>query len=462
MKKNSNTTNMMLSAISKRSVMLLTLMVTVMASYAQDLATGFFNDNYLYKHDFNPAVAPEKGYVTLPIIGGLNIGANGNIGLKNVLFKKDGELVTFMNERVDKSEFKIHDNNKLLLGVDLKLLDIGFKGIGGYNTIQLSTRANIGATLPGDAFRLAKDGVQNKTYDLSNLGLRATEFAEFALGHSHKINEHLRVGAKLKFLVGFADMEFKNNSSKITLGEDNYHAEVDAQLQLNVKGLKFEHEPGTNNIREIADDPDFDIVNGFGFAADLGVDYKLNDNWDFSFALLDLGAIRWKANLLAKSSREFNTDGYVFNVSQEASNNFEDTFSQMGKDIEKLYELEDMGDTGSMSRGIGATMNIGVSWRTPFYDKLVFGLLNTSRFQGKYSWTDFRLSANVRPVKAIALSLSGCAGTFGVGYGFMVDIQAKKGIDIYLGMDRVLGKLSKQGIPLNSNLQLSMGMAFPF
>jgi hypothetical protein len=37
-----------------------------------------------------------------------------------------------------------------------------------------------------------------------------------------------------------------------------------------------------------------------------------------------------------------------------------------------------------------------------------------------------------------------------------------KGFNMFIGMDHTLGKLAKQGIPLSSNAEFSMGINFPF
>ncbi len=109
---------------------------------------------------------------------------------------------------------------------------------------------------------------------------------------------------------------------------------------------------------------------------------------------------------------------------------------------------------------LGATINTGVQFTLPAYRKLNFGLLNTTRIQGAYSWTDFRLSANIAPVKCLSGSVNISEGTFGFGFGWLVNLHTK-GFNLFLGMDRTLGKLTKEGIPLNSNASFNFGMNFP-
>ena len=110
---------------------------------------------------------------------------------------------------------------------------------------------------------------------------------------------------------------------------------------------------------------------------------------------------------------------------------------------------------------MAATMNIGGEYVFPYYRKLTFGLLNTTRINGKYTWTNFRLSANVAPAKWFSAGVNFGIGTFGPSFGWVLNVHPK-GFNLFLGMDHTLGKLSKQGVPLSSNAELSMGLNFPF
>ena len=46
------------------------------------------------RSQFNPAFAPLRGYVNIPVIGGMNINVGGNLAVDNILFSRDGKLVT--------------------------------------------------------------------------------------------------------------------------------------------------------------------------------------------------------------------------------------------------------------------------------------------------------------------------------------------------------------------------------
>ncbi len=78
-----------------------------------------------------------------------------------------------------------------------------------------------------------------------------------------------------------------------------------------------------------------------------------------------------------------NTDAFTFNVDDDASNSFDNRLGKSAQPVLELYELEDRGDSGSRARMLGATLNLAAQYRLPMYKKLSFGLLNSTRIQGR-------------------------------------------------------------------------------
>lgn len=443
--------------------------MTALTAVAQTSNSAYFIDNNLYRHQLNPAFGNDStNFVAMPVIGNLNVGLNGNLGLNDILFNKNGKTTTFMNPAVGTSEFldRLSDNNKLGANIRLGLLSAGFKAFNGYNTISINVRANVNTTIPKSLFSLMKEGVENKTYNITNFNAHADAYAELALGHSHRINDKWRVGGTLKFLLGAANIDAQFDNAQLTLGEDAWTATVNGQLQANIKNIEFEHDRNKNTGNEYVSGLDLDdmgFINGFGVAVDLGAEFKLNKDWTFSASVLDLGFINWGTNLVASTNGEktFSTGNYSFDVDSDAENSFKNEFDKMKDDVSVLYELEDMGDLGSRTKMLGATINVGAEYTLPVYRKLTFGLLNTTRLQGNYSWTEFRLSANVTPVKVFSAGVNFAAGTYGCAFGWVMNVKAP-GFNLFAGMDHTFTKLAKQGVPLQSNANLNFGINFPF
>ena len=443
------------------------------AASAQNLNSGYFTEGYLYRHDLNPAFANEQNYIAMPALGNFNVGINSNLGVNDVLFNVNGRTALFLNPNVSASEFLsgINDKNKINENLKIQILGAGFKGSGGYNTIEINDRQSLGVQVPGSILRLAKDGVQNQTYDISDLHPSAVGYAELALGHSRQINENLRVGAKLKVLLGIANVDAEVTKGQITLGEDSWTGVTNAKLQASIKDLKFEMEEKergaegeetTHRYVSGIDDSSWGI-NGFGLAVDLGAEYKLDDNWKFSAAILDLGYIGWNTNFVASTNgdKQVSTGDYKFNLDDDEAHSFENEMDRLTEGLAALYELDDNGDAGSRSKALAATMNLGVEYTPDFYNKMSFGLMNSTRFAGKYSYTDFRLSANVAPCKIFSASANFSVNTYGTSMGWLLNLHPT-GFNLFLGMDHTLGKIAKQGVPLSGRGSVSLGINFPF
>ena len=443
------------------------------AATAQNLNSGYFTDGYLYRHTLNPAFGNDQSYVAMPALGNLNVGMNSNLRVDDILFNVNGRTALFLNPQVSTSEFLdgIHDKNKITENLRLQILGTGFKAFGGYNTFEINARQDLGLNIPGSLFRLAKEGIENKTYDISNFNAHAGGYTEIALGHSRQINDQLRVGAKLKVLLGIANIDANFKKAQLTLGENEWIGITDAEIQASIKSMKYEIEEtergpeGEETTHKYVSGLDIDSwgINGFGLAFDLGAEYKLDKNWAFSASLLDLGYIGWNNNYVASTNgeRQINTDKYIFNVDEDASNSFENEADRLMEGLSALYELQDNGDMGSRSKALAATMNLGVQYTPDFYDKLSFGLLNSTRMAGKYSWTEFRLSANVAPTNIFSASANMALGTYGTSFGWLLNFHPS-GFNLFVGMDHTLGKLAKQGVPLSGRANVNIGINFPF
>ena len=245
---------------------------------AQNLQSAYFTDGYLYRYQSNPSFDNERNFIAMPALGNLNLGVKGTLSLDDVLYNVDGKTTTFLNPAVDANEFlnAIGDNSRF--GGDFKvgILAAGLKAFKGYNTISLNVRGNLNSRIPTTFMRLLKEGVQNKTYDISDLSMHADAYAELALGHSHKINEKLRIGGALKFLVGAGNVDAQFDQAHLTLGENSWDIVVEGQLQSSIKNLAYKHDINNNTKHEYVDGMDIDEfgVNGFGVAVDLGAEYK--------------------------------------------------------------------------------------------------------------------------------------------------------------------------------------------
>lgn len=452
-----------------KSFIAASLLLCSAAAGAQTTYSGYFLDNYDYRFEMNPAFGNKDGFVSMPVLGNLNLAMRGNLNLDDVLYDLNGKTVLFTNPEIPVAEAmsKFGDKNRLGANIKLDILTVGFKAFKGYNNISISANANLNASVPGSFFSLAKEGIENKTYDITNLFGNANAYVTIGLNHSHDIKQvkGLRVGGTLKFYVGAGNVDFKLNKAHLTLGEDSWRAVTNGDIYASLTGFRFDTKSNDNTGREYVSGGNLDdgySINGFGMGLDLGAEYKWRD-FRFSAAVLNLGFMNWGKTAWASTNgdRSFDTDGYIFNANGDASNSFSNEWERMRDDISELYELSDNGYLEHHSRSLGATLNFGVDYALPYYRKLHFGLVNSTYINGAYTWTQFRLSANVCPVKWVSADVNMVAGTYGVGFGWLLNLHTK-GINLFLGMDHTVGKLAKQMIPLKSNADFNFGLNFPF
>lgn len=437
-------------------------LVSCFSVSAQNTYSGYFLENYTYRFQMNPAFGNPDNFVSMPALGNINVAMQGNLHLNNVIHVVDGKTVLFTNPGVPESVVNKFGNvNRLGTNEKFDIMSAGFKAFGGYNTISLGARVNVNLGVPGSFFRLAKEGIENKTYDIKDLTANANAFAQIALNHSRDINQvpGLRVGAALKFYIGAGNIDAYFNRAELQLGENSWNAITNADIYASVNNFKYKTKFNEKTGHEYVSGADLDFkgLNGFGMGFDLGAQYKWRD-FDLSLALLDLGFISWGKTQWASTNgdREVQTEDYIFNA-----NDLGDGWDQLKEGIEDLYQLSDNGELSSRTRAMAATLNIGVGYEFPLYRKLKFGFLSSTSINGRYTWSQARFSANVAPVKWFSAGANLEASTFGCGFGWIINFYTK-GINFFCGMDHTMGKLAKQGVPLNSNASLNVGLNFPF
>lgn len=439
------------------------------SAYAQNTNSGYFLDGYNYRYQMNPAFGNSMNFVSIPGLGNVNAAMRGTINLYDIFHVVDGKTVLFTNPGVSDS-FLNGLNSVSHLGTDLKvnILSGGFKAWGGYNTVSINARATANVGVPRTLFELAKEGVSNRTYDISDVNASAQGYAEIAFNHSRDILQvpGLRVGAAVKFLIGIANVQADFKKADLTLGTDEWIATTNADIYANLGGMEYKtkvNDKGHTYVSGIDMDGDGSVgPNGFGMAFDLGANYKWND-FNFSLGVLDLGWISYFDTKHASTNgdRTVNTDAYIFNTDEDVDNSFKNEWDRFSDDLSELYQLSDNGETGTRNVGLGATLNVGVDYALPYYRRLHFGVLSSTRIASNFTWTEVRISANVNPVDCFSADVNFGIGTFGPCFGWLLNFN-HRWANIFLGMDCTMGKLAKQGVPLKSNASINLGLNIPF
>lgn len=457
----------------KKIILVATLMLSVVTATAQSLNSAYFTDGYKFRHTMNPAYGNDQSYVSIPALGNINVRTQGNFGYDAIIKNNPNPygnktMTTFLNPYIDAStalEDFASGNNRVVGSVGITILSAGFKAWDGYNTIEINSKTNFGVSLPYELFEFAKN-TGNKNYDIGDINAGALSYVEIAFGHSRQLTDQWRAGAKLKVLLGVGRADVKMENVKAQLNDANqWLISAKAQADVSMKGFTYkqkdkEYKQKPGSYKYVNDlDVDGAGIGGFGLGIDLGATYKLNDDWNFSAALLDLGFISWSNDMQARNiSDQFIFDGFHdAEVSKSSPNSFKNQGQSYSDQMAEFANLQDQGDQGGRTTGIGTTLNVGAEYTLPMYRQLSFGLLSSTRLQGEYSWTEARLSANWEPLNWLDGGMSLGVGSFGASAGWLINIHPK-GFNFFIGMDHILGKQSKEFIPLSSKASVNLGM----
>ena len=466
----------------KKYILAVALTASAGTMMAQELNSAYFTEDFKYRHDMNAAFGNDQTYIAIPALGNLNVRMQGSLGVGDVLFKnpdfgiKQGakKTTTFMHPGISASDALSgidKDGNNLIFDMDIPIVSVGFKGFGGYNTIELKDRTHFAVQLPYSLFDFAKN-MSNKTYSFDDLGARGWTYVELGFGHSRQIMDNLRVGAKLKFLFGGAYADLSMDGMQANLEGDKWILRGKAKAELNMKGAKFkseqkEYKGRTGYYNQINGlDTDNLGLAGFGLGLDLGAVYEFKDfalDWldgtKVSLSLNDLGFISWDNAILAESSGDpFEFTGFKMKYE---NGSFENGGDDIGDDLADFAHLEDKGDVSGKTTALAATMRLGVEYPLPVYDKVTFGLLGTHRFDGDYSWTEGRLSANYKPLTWLDGGINMAVTSFCTTMGWVLNVHPK-GMNVFMGMDHMIGKTGASSIPLDSNVSFNFGLNVAF
>lgn len=465
----------------------------------QSSRSAYFLEGSTYRHELNPAFIGERGYFSFPALGNLDFGVQSTAGIGSFLYKlPDGRLTTFMHESVSGQEFVDGLPNRFKLGADVNenIFSLGFHAWGGFNTLGISIKSDTRVNVPSELFKFMKLGMASETgsqYIVNGLNMMSTNYAEIAFGHARTINNHLTVGAKLKALVGLAKANVRIDKLTITASQDAWTITPQgAELYASAKGLIVPTKGETGNYQEDDyildangnrtdqlktgtdqqidyDGVDFDDKNigptGFGLALDLGAVYKLGD-WQFSAALLDLGFIGWKNTVKGTMNNDFEFSGFeniAVKDTEGNANSLENQSDALLDDLKDMAKFTKEADGMKRTTALAATLNFGAQYTLPAYDRLNFGLLSTTRLQGKHTWTEARLSANVSPLSGFEASVNYALSNFGSAAGLMLNFHPR-GFNFFVAADVPLGKLEPAYCaPIGrAALNVNLGINFTF
>ena len=465
---------------------------TPLSVISQQINSLYFIENVPVRHMLNPAFQPyDDFYISLPIIGfsQFNIG-NNSVTFKDIIYKQNGQTVTFLHDRAGTDKFYNALNQNTVIRTDLQtnILSFGFKANSICWNFSLNEKFEGMIGVPKDFFQLLLFGtpqILNNSYNLTTLQSDFTLYTEAAFGFSKQLNDRLTLGAKVKMLVGSANLSNTNSGINLNAGLDklslvgqgsiNESSPVQVNFP-NFQSLIFIAPTGTSNWLK---------PSGFGAGIDVGVDYRLTKKINISAAILDLGFINWTKNVRnINYGFDYKFDGLGQFSSNQNISTLKDIYNHFlvsNSLIDSVTNAFNQSvtvtqSTNSYLTGTTAKLNLGFEYKM-LNDKLSAGLLSRTQLFKKTITEEVTTSVNVRPAKWFNATLSysvmnGNGSSVGAGIGLTTGIFQWFVSADYIPFQKVDVPLSdinsnlpnfKVPIPYNSevfNLSLGMNLVF--
>jgi len=300
----------------------------------------------------NPgAVIPYDGHVSFPGIGRVQVGVN----------------LPFSPFSLSEKVFnKMKQNN--VIGFWFQDDPIHFGARNGKKYISLFTAVKVNGNINFQKDLLAflvEGNDREKNEKLSFVKddfLSVNAYLEFGVGYNREINENISFGLNVKYLTGLLNAYTNKANISLTTGENYHELLLNSDIQGKFTCVYDVFDEDVGNFR-VADA----LWKNHGFSIDVGGRYKINDMFEISAAVLDIGQIKWKTQSYqyAISGDTFSFKGYVSdNIFEDGNNNFsekiKDYFMELGDSLLNNFSLETK-KISSYTKWLNTRFNVGFS-----------------------------------------------------------------------------------------------------
>ena len=440
-------------------IIILAAVLGVFTAASAQMRTSYFMEGSYFRTDMNAALAPTRGYIKTPIIGGIGVNLSNNyLSVNNLLYKRNGNIYTFMYDGVSSDEFlsKLGNKGKVSVNLDVPIIGFGAHTKKFFWSVGINLRSQSEITLSKDMFALMKN-MTNGYYDLSDTHISNREYIDISLGAAIPIKEFITIGFRVKGLIGLADLSMSMDKMYLNIGKDVVNAELLGSVRGNSPIFNSRYPVGsTFAVRDLMHQNIGDMMNGlksWGLGADLGVEVRLlDDHLKISIGANDIGFIRWYegSTINAECKAHLSYDG--IELSSEESN------------MDAGFEAEMTPSQGYYTSRLSASLNAGVEYNI-LKNWIAFGLLSHTEFCQNFTRTELTASVNFRIMRWLSTSFS---HTFLNGnqpgvFGWALNIHPT-GFNLFLGADFIDTRFAvyNKSIPIpqymtSANIYLGVG-----
>jgi hypothetical protein len=382
----------------------------------------------------NPAVQIQcKYYIGIPVLSSIHLNYSNTAFTYNNLASTN----TWDIEGVSR---QMHRRDLYTGEAQMNLLAFGYKHKSLYFTFNLTERAKVYQTVPGEMAQMAVNGNGPSLGETARFdGFRPGGYhtRNYSLGVSKVFGPYLTAGVRAKLLFGKANLTTGSSKIRVNTQEDNFALLMEGDYTLNASfpmTITKDDEGNITGVEVPEIDPVVYMMNrgNVGFGLDFGLIYRYTEKITLSASVLDLALVRWKTDLNnVRGTGDFEYAGT--DLSQELS-----TGTLFDEIVDSIFNSTDA-TTSLDPYSYFLPTQIFLAGSYQYSEKISFGLVNRNVIYKSKLHSSFTLSAQATLARKFTSSVSwsylnNSLANLGVGIAWH-----GKGIQFHAVTDNLMG-----------------------
>lgn len=459
-------------------VFILLISCLLSTSHAQNTNTVYFMEDVAERNNNNPALTPTCNfYLDFIFLPNMYFAlGNDNFMLRDFIYNQNGVTQTFLgsNDAIDRFYNNIKPVTDINANLNLNVLSFGFQAKKSYFTFDFGIHADASIFIPKDIFKFLLYGTPDEhnvnTFDLSKIGVNASLYSSIGLGYMYQINKKLTIGAKAKFLMGYANINTDINKLHLNASRKEWSLETDGRINASLPITYDVANDGSINFESIQLQNTNDLITllykpaGIGAAIDLGFKYEPIKNLVISASVTDLGMIYWTKNSISASMQGYHSiDKFVdYSVGDTLSTEaIIDDLSALGTEI--LNTIHTDGENRQYKTKLHANVFTAVEYGI-LKNQISLGVVNRLKFK-HYIQDEVTVALNLRPTNWLKATIShsflnGHYSNIGFGINIRAGIMNMHIIADYIPTSFAKIPLNMEELPINNILVTNCSKLF--
>jgi hypothetical protein len=424
-----------------RVIILLTwISATSLLGHAQSNLVFYHEDEQFNASDFNPAFLNSQRKFTFSIfpLAGMSVGYNNQEVIKDV-------MTQFLKGNQDNESFKgvfnsLVEQELFSLNYETNLLQLGYHSkIGSFN-FRIKENVRLLTDFKGELSDFLNDpAFQNLIIGQPQFfPAEALHYREYSLGFAKElIKDKLSVGVRPKVYFGKSIL-YSEVSGAVIQRADTFYTQIEGPMRLSIPANPDFNDQYLNDLN-IADA--FNLgsyatnAKNVGVGIDIGINYKITPEFEFSASVIDLGGIKWKKNI----NTQIFDDEFAF------KENIEVSLNENGRPVLTKFDARPLADTltfrlsideSPFSKPLPTTFYAGLRYH--INPKLTLGVVDRYFTAKDFKYNSLSLTANYNLNEKITL----ISGYSIIGNSFknlpIALLYKRRSGQTYIGTDNIL------------------------